>query len=355
MTVLGDAELRPLDNLIEPRWWTGAPATDPARFTIDAADHRMIDGRPDFLGDLPVRMREVFADVGLVHVVNTGLREHSDMRALAATVIDAEMNYDGGANPRDRIEPNVYEVGAPLEARLHYHHEMAYVSKSTRLLGFLAKAVVPGRGKTYVSDNVAATDALLATEFGQRLRELGVCYRRDLTDRDAYAGRLNYGVYNHWQQSFGTDDPAEAIKRANERGLVAEWGPDRLLRTHYRSSAFEYYPGLDRNLLFSSIADHGMWFDTWPLVQHLPYDQRPLGLTFGDGTEFTRHELEQYVAVYDARGTPIDWRVGDVAIVCNYRFAHGRPEIRLEPGQSRELGVILGGQFDRVGALDAKW
>ncbi|MDX2378489.1 MAG: TauD/TfdA family dioxygenase [Acidimicrobiia bacterium] len=355
MTILEDAELRPLDNLIEPRWWTGAPATDPSRFTIDAADHRMNDGRPDLQGDLPLRMREVFADVGVVHVVNTGLTEHSDMRALAATVIDAEMSYAGGANPRERIEPNVYEVGAPLEARLHYHHEMAYLAKSTRLLGFLAKSVVPGGGQTYVSDNIAATDALLATEFGQRLRELGVCYRRDLTDRDTFAGRLNYGVYNHWQQSFGTEDPDEAVQRANERGLVSDWGPDRLLRTHYRSSAFEYYPGLDRNLLFSSIADHGMWFDTWPLVQHLPYDQRPLGLTFGDGTEFTRHELEQYVAVYDAHGTPIDWSVGDVAIVCNYRFAHGRPEIRLEPGQDRELGVMLGEQFDRVGALDDKW
>jgi hypothetical protein len=40
-------------------------------------------------------------------------------------------------------------------------------------------------------------------------------------------------------------------------------------------SAYEYYPPLDRNLLYSSVADDSMWFDTWPRVQHLPYDQRP--------------------------------------------------------------------------------
>ena len=98
-----------------------------------------------------------------------------------------------------------------------------------------------------------------------------------------------------------------------------------------------------------------MWFDTWPLVQHLPYDERPLALTFGDGTELTRDELERYVAAYDHYGTPIDWRVGDIAVVCNYRFAHGRPEIALEPGERRELGVVLGEEFDRVGTLPGKW
>jgi hypothetical protein len=354
VTILEQPELRPLDNLIEPAWWTGTAFTDPARFTIDAADHHVgPDG--DIDRELADRMRATYESVGLVHVANTGLVDHADMRALARLVIDAEMTYDGGANPRGAIEPNVYEVGAPLTARLHYHHEMAYVSKSPRLLGFLCKATVPGRGATFVTDSIAATDALLATEFGQKLRELGICYHRALTDRDAYTDRVGYGVYNHWQQSFGTDDPDEAVERARERGLIVEWGPDRTLRTQYYCPAYEYYPGLDRNVLFSSVADHGMWFDTWPLVQHLPYHERPLDLTFGDDSALSRLELEQFVAAYDPYGTPIDWRVGDVAVVCNYRFAHGRPGIELRPGEQRELGVVLGEQFDRVGTLPDKW
>jgi hypothetical protein len=355
MTILEPPQLPPLDDLIEPSWWTGEPATDPASFTIDCRDLAMDDGdrRPD--SDLARTMRDTFRRVGLVRLVGTRLREHADMRAFARLVIDAEMTYDGGANPRDPIEPNVYEVGAPLTARLHYHHEMAYVSKSTTMLGFLCKSTVPGRGATYVSNSVAATDALLATELGQKLRELGLCYHRALTDREAYTDRVPYGVYNHWQKSFRTDDPAEAEERARARGLLTDWGPDRLLRTRYYCPAYEYFPQLDRNVLFSSVADHGMWFDTWPLVQHLPYAERPLNLTFGDDTAFTRGELEQFVAVYDRFGTKIDWRVGDVAVVCNYRFAHGRPGIDLASGEQRELGVILGAQFDRVGVRSGKW
>jgi hypothetical protein len=355
MTIIDDPELSPLDDVIEPRWWTGTPYTDASTFTIDCAGYRMdaADRSPD--SELGQRMLRTFDDVGLVHLVNTRLTDLADMREFAKIVVDAEMDYVGGANPRDRIEPNIYEVGAPLQAWLHYHHEMAYVGTSTRVLSFLAKDALPGRGATFVSDSIAATDALLATEFGQKLKRLGICYHRNLTDRDAFRGQVEYGVYNHWQKSFGTDDPVVAARTARSRRLAVDWGPNRLMKTRYYCSAFEYYPELDRNVLYSSVADHGMWFDTWPLVQHLPYSERPLDLTFGDDTELTRDELQQFVDVYDRFGTPIDWRRGDVGIVCNYRFAHGRPGIHLAAGEARQLGVVLGEQYDRVGNCADKW
>jgi hypothetical protein len=355
MSLLEPPDLRPLDDLIEPAWWTGTPAIDPSRFTVDGRRFASDLRDPGGDSELAVAMREIYDALGVVRVVDTGLTELARMRAVARLVIDGEMAYDGGANPRDPIEPNVYEVGAPLTAWLHYHHEMAYVSKSPTALGFLCRSAVPGRGQTFVSDNLAATEALLETELGRKLRDLGICYHRNLTDREAYGDGAAYGVYNHWQQSFRTDDPDVAATRAAERGLLAEWGPDRSLRTRYYCPAYEYFPALDRNVLFSSVADHGMWFDTWPLVQHLPYHERPLNLTFGDDTELTRDELRQWVSVYDRFGTPIEWSVGDVVVVCNYRFAHGRPGIHLGPGEERELGVVLGSQFDRVGVIDGKW
>lgn len=342
-------------EVIEPRWWTGTPAADPTRYRIDCSGFGMGDHdlRPD--SELARTMRATFHDVGLVHLTNTGLTEHSDMRAFAKLVVDAEMPYRAGANPRDELEPNVYEVGAPLQAWLHYHHEMAYVATSTKMVAFLCKRELPGRGATFVSDNVRATEALLDTDFGRKLAELGVCYRRDLTDREAFAGREPVGVYNHWQRSLGTDDPDEAEQRARDKGLTTSWGADRLLRTRYYVSAFEYFPQLDRNLLYSSVADHSMWFDTWPLVEQLPPEHRPLWMTFGDDSDFTADELRQFVDVYDRFGTPLDWRVGDVGIICNYRFAHGRPSIDLGAGEARELGVLLGEPFARVGALADTW
>jgi hypothetical protein len=210
-------------------------------------------------------------------------------------------------------------------------------------------------GYTFVSDNCQATDALMATDFGQKLKKLGLCYHRNLSDRDSYLDRLDIGVYNHWQQSMLTDDPDEAVAEAQSRGLEVEWGPDRLLKTRYYISAFEFFPQLDRNLLYASMADDGTWFDTWPLVQHLPAEERPLKLTFGDGTEMTAEEKALFIKIYDDFGIPIPWKVGDVALICNYRFAHGRPAVHLKEGEQRELGVLIGESFDRLQTVDDKW
>ena len=107
--------------------------------------------------------------------------------------------------------------------------------------------------------------------------------------------------------------------------------------------------------VYASLADHGLWFDTWPLVQHLPFRDRPLHMTYGDDSEFTRNELQQFIDVYDEFGTKLDWERGDVAVICNYRFAHGRPGIVLGEGETRKLGVLLGEQFERVGQRNDKW
>ena len=38
-------------------------------------------------------------------------------------------------------------------------------------------------------------------------------------------------------------------------------------------------------------------------------------MTFGDDSDFTEADLRTYVDVYDRFGTPLDWRVGDVAVI----------------------------------------
>merc|ERR1719334_1476923 len=46
---------------------------------------------------------------------------------------------------------------------------------------------------------------------------------------------------------------------------------------------------------------------------------------------------------------------GDIAAICNYRFAHGRPNFSLREGERRELGVILGQMYRRQGQRNDKW
>merc|ERR1712037_550007 len=45
---------------------------------------------------------------------------------------------------------------------------------------------------------------------------------------------------------------------------------------------------------------------------------------------------------YEENGIPIAWKKGDLAIICNYRTAHGRPAYELDKDERRDLAVIWG-------------
>eukprot|EP00930_Biecheleria_cincta_P047472 TRINITY_DN32919_c0_g1_i1.p1 TRINITY_DN32919_c0_g1~~TRINITY_DN32919_c0_g1_i1.p1 ORF type:complete len:412 (-),score=69.49 TRINITY_DN32919_c0_g1_i1:328-1488(-) len=345
--------------MIVPDFWTGVPPLDQSAYTIDC---RALALRAEDLsagGMLPEEllraMRTTFDKFGLVLLRNTGLGSNK-----------------AGANARRPIASNVFETGAPGAAHLHYHHEMAYVSKSVRAIAFCCAAALPDdgthRGAMFVSEAQGHTDTIMRTDLGHKLKERGITYIRCLTDRDNGESDdpndEQSGVYNHWQTSFGVETPEEAEAIARSRGLEVEWGSKRYMKTKYTTSAFEYCHQLDRNLLYGSVADDSVWFDTWPGVKQLPTmasfstatpSQRPLKITFGDGTDFTRQELQTFVRVYDMHGLPLDWCQGDVAVVCNHRWAHGRPAFNLARGEERTLGVVLGEMYQREGQREGKW
>ena len=85
--------------------------------------------------------------------------------------------------------------------------------------------------------------------------------------------------------------------------------------TKFYVSAFEYDPYSDKNLIYSSIADDYMWFDSWHGVKDLPHWERPLKLNFGDDEVMTREEKQQFVDAFDAHGVPIYWRQGDISVI----------------------------------------
>ena len=338
-----------LPDVVEPRWWEGVSHLSPLHFSIDLASESLPETA------LIDRMRSLYEQYGIVRVINRPVHDLESARLIADEVMRGQMGYEAGANSRNYIAPNIFEVGAPLAALLHYHHEMAYIGESPLSLAFLCQAAAKDKGHTYFSDNIAATDAILATPFGQRLKERGVCYHRTLTDRDRYQHTGNIGIYNHWQQSLGTEDADQAMVLATAKGLLATWGRNGSMVTRYYADAFEYHPGTQRNLLFSSIADSAMWFDTWPLIMHLPHTKRPLHMTYGDDTPFSSEDFRQFVDVYDRFGIQISWSPGDIVIFCNYRFAHGRPGIHLDGNESRILGVLLGSSFKREGQRPDAW
>jgi hypothetical protein len=342
--------------MVEPAFWSGKDFVPKETYTID------FGGKIPPVEEVKEQVLTMFKDVGLVVLKNTGLPNLDAMEPYSQILVDHSAVYEGGANPRKGIQKNFYVVGAPPTAHLHYHHEMAYVRESVKMLAFCCNKATEGKGWSFVSSAKHATDEIMQTELGKKLRERGLCYVRCLPDRREYENDDNpdHQVYNFWQRSFLTEDPEEAEKMARQKGLDVEWGVDPLGRKNYMItkfyvSAFEYDPNSDRNYLYSSVADHSWWFDQWPGVMEFPHDKRPLQLLFGDGSELTYEEWCQWIGLNDKYGIPVRWSVGDIAFVCNHRWAHGRPGYHLEEGEERELGVRLGKVYTRIGDLPDKW
>jgi hypothetical protein len=158
-----------------------------------------------------------------------------------------------------------------------------------------------------------------------------------------FINRLDENPMNLDRQDFGAPDASFLTHLHN-----AHTAPESDGNPHYSMVNGPKYHGY-------SLADHGMWFDTWPLVQHLPDEQRPLHMTFGDDSKISPERIQEWVDPSDEFGMPINWSEGDVGVICNYRSAHGRPDIHLGDGEARKLGVVLGDQYDRVGVRTDKW
>lgn len=362
---------------LDVKFWTGKSAIPFEKFQLDVSKYdlkkilsaRSAEGevRADFaLRDTQLlrdHSKQIFEETGAVHLVNGNLQNFKEMKALTNVVMgDTDADYKGGANLRKPIEKNVYDTGAPKEADLQYHHEMAYIKDSPKWLAFGALETTddPMKGATYISENLGATEMLLDTKFGQKLLEKGCCYIRKLPDLKYFRDNGLDGsiVYNYWQTSTGTEDMEEAAEIMRAKGLEVEWEDSplfgRYMVTKYYVDTFEYDPFSDRNTLYASVADDYAWFDSWPGVKDLPHWERPLKLTFGDGEVMTRADKQLWVDCYDKNGVPIMWNKGDVAVICNWRTAHGRPKYDLLPGEKRELGVIIGETFERQGEVEGK-
>jgi len=375
-----DAWANDRDQMIKPKFWTGKPSWDANKIQIDCSKMdlnkytltyrdgtKSMDQHAPMIQALKEQILQTFNEQGVVHLKNTGFSKAVDLRAVMDIANIKSMKYEGGANMRPTVQGeqqhSVYETGAPLNAHLHYHHEMAYVKESTKWIGFMCMEQTkdPFNGATYISHQEKTTEEILNSKLGQKLKDKGVCYVRKLPDKKFFDDNdLDRSiVYNYWQTSMLTEDPEEAESIARKKGLEVEWQMSpifgRYMVTKYYIDTFEFCPYTDKNILYASIADDYMWFDTWPGVVALPHEERPLKLNFGDDSVMTREEKQEFTDVYDNHGMPISWEQGDVAMLCNFRTAHGRPALNIKKNERRELGVVLGDIYERQGQVEGKW
>ncbi|XP_063723257.1 uncharacterized protein LOC134851208 [Symsagittifera roscoffensis] len=325
-------------------------------FTIDCTRYQKT---LDQNSELKERVSDVFKRIGLVVLDNTGTRDPKLLKAPFKHILKSRANYEGGSNYRRPIGvEDVYDTGVTNEQTIHYHHEMGYSNRPPLSICFMCLQLTPGvDGFTYFCDNTAFTRDIEASDIGQKLIHKGTVIIRRWAD-EKYVKK--HGVTNYlttWQLSFMTDDPKVAEERAREQSQQdIEWCEETgTLSGRVYPDIYEYCPHSDRNLFWFSMADHAIWFDTHPQVNTTPDNERPHILKFGDGSDLSNEEVSQILDISANQGFKHSWKPGQSVLSCNYRFMHGRPGMSLNPGEVRQLGVVLGERFERVGPVPGKY
>ncbi|MCV3273770.1 TauD/TfdA family dioxygenase [Roseobacter sinensis] len=220
------------------------------------------------------------------------------------------------STPRSSVGDGAFtSTEYPAEQWIVLHSEMSYARSWPRLLMFQCKTAAATGGATTIAD-LAAVSASLG-EILDEFHEREVIYQRN----------FRKGLDIPWQTAFGTEDADEVLEIGTRNGLEIEWRPDGTLRTAQQAQGAVQGP--DGTVLWFNQA-HLFHPCQLPeatrkaLVAALGADGLPRNAVFGDGEPIPDATIERILQVLTQHTENIDWQDGDLAIIDNMRWMHGR-------------------------------
>lgn len=255
---------------------------------------------------------------GAVLLRGTGVTTEEDFEQLARTATPNLLDYDYASTPRSRVRGKVYtSTEYPPEQSIPLHNEMAYAATWPELLWFCCLQPAASGGATPIADS-REVYRRIPSSVRESFERKGVLYRR----------AFNTGLDLTWQQSFGTEDPTLVEQYCERAGMAYRWCADGILRTEQSRPAVLSHPQTGEKSWFNQahlFHPSGLA----PEVRELLLDvvgpeNLPRTALYGDGAEIEDSALDAVRAAYAACTIEFEWVAGDVLIVDNVSFAHGR-------------------------------
>ena len=236
------------------------------------------------------------------------------LTTLGGTLVD----YVYKSTPRTRVEGRVFTATEyPADQRIPQHCEMAYARSWPRLLAFACITPAADGGQTPLADIARVTERL-PVDLLDRFEARGVLYIRN----------YGLGVDLHWADVFQTDDPRAVDALCARTGIDTEWLDDDHLRTRQvcQGTARHWRTG-DRVLFNQAHLFHPSNLPAAvreALEAAFGEEDLPRNARYGDGSPIDEGDLAQVRAAFDAETRMFDWQAGDVLLVDNMRWSHGR-------------------------------
>ena len=297
-------------------------------------------------------------------------------------------SYAGGSVKRSGTgHASDVSAGAPASKPVQFHSEMSYSFRPPLYVAFvcLDPAEIGGLTKIASTRNVTA---LLPPTLVEKMGRLGLRYVRRLGHgaflKEVDSAKTSPAWYQTWQDFSDKEEFSAAqaaletqgyrVKRIPhpnythstvEAGAPMGWDHAMLVEwimppfaSHPRLPIFHgQQPGDTGKHLFMSMLDF------WQMPYDAGYEQRragnlsednwlPLHVLWGDGTEITVEEHAAISVAYDRATVHLALQKGDVVIMDNYKWAHGRTSYSNAPngGSKRSVMALLSENIPRTQA-----
>jgi alpha-ketoglutarate-dependent taurine dioxygenase len=260
------------------------------------------------------------------------VRSTADYQAVIEALGEAPMDYTYRSTPRTDLGKAVFtatEYPARLEIPLHC--ENSYQRDWPLWISLCCLTPAARGGQTPIA-NMRDVTAAIPPRIVERFA----------TSRVKYVRHYRPAVDLAWQNVFGTGDRAELARFCETHGLQHEWLDGDILRTEQVCQGVAQHP-LTKTTIFFNQANLFHISSLAPaaaasMIEFFGQDRLPRNAYYGDGAEIAPEDLEHVRRAFNANALDLEWQTGDVVVLDNMQYAHGR---RSFSGERRVLASLL--------------
>lgn len=227
------------------------------------------------------------------------------------------LSYQYRSTPRTELKGNIYTATEYHNDQvILQHNENSYTNSWALKLGFMCMLPSATGGATPICDSHAVYQAI-PEAIRDKFEQHGVMYTRNYSDIDL-----------PWSEVFQTQDKSEVEAYCHANDIQFEWLAEGGLRTRQVNQAVALHPVTGKKVWFNQ----AHLFHVSALPQAIRNDiialrgeeNLPRNTYYGDGSAIADADLASIKQVYQDLQIAFPWQQGDLMLVDNMAYTHGR-------------------------------
>lgn len=288
-----------------------------------------------------INIKETISNCGVMLIKNCFTdMDISELDQFTTNVFGPSIDYVGGTSPRQKLGQSVYEATRlPDSYSILLHQEMSYLTQMPMFICFFMKNPANSGGASIIGDMTKVID-LLPTDVWNYFKDQHLRLKRVLFSETSQYFRKD--VHKSWQEVFFTKKQDEVERVAAERGWPIRWLAHEALELFQDAHpCTRYHPGLKNEIWCNQLhifhlACQKLWAirdgrnKSYSELEHAEkhYIEYLDQMVFEDKSEIDMDMACKVFETVAQSETAIDMQKGDVLILDNLRFGHGRQKFK---------------------------